>query len=89
MRVGSGGEGWDDPGAAVAPGGLANRMGLSFPICEVGLMSVLPETKISSFLKPLRKEEDKKVTGFVHDDINLCQVIRVLGVNLKKVTQSH
>ena len=55
--------------------------GLSFPICEVGLMSVLPETKISSFLKPLkaREEEDKTVTGFVRCHINLCLVYKNPG----------
>ena len=49
---------------------------LGFPICEVGLTSTLPETNISSFLRPLkaREEEGKAVTGFVRCHINLCLV---------------
>lgn len=49
-------------------------------------MSVLPETKISSFLKPLkaREEEDKTVTGFVRCHINLCLVYKNPGCESEK-----
>ena len=54
----------------------ATAPSLGFPICEMGLTSILPETKISSFPRPLkaREEGDKAVTGFARCHINLCLV---------------
>jgi hypothetical protein len=59
-------------------GQLSDRTGLSLPTCEVGLMSVLPETKVSSFLKPFEAGEEEqvhRVTGSASCYVNLCLVM--------------